>query len=211
MNIPNSLDNCLGGKMQCFYCGKNVEDNGVERQGHTFCNNLCRYSFEKLGDVSKSQSSVVETYVDKRVKLADSESFSNNKYIKLISPTILIVLIGILIYKGIPNYVEDKAFTVLWICICFVGFIASVAAKKQNKPHHPQTYVDKQGISKDNSKSVFDNNYLKIVFAVLTVLLIYRSISNYIDQKQTEALIKDLDKTMIQFDRNMDRFKMNKH
>ena len=189
--------------MQCFYCGKNIEDNGVERQGHTFCNNLCRYSFEKFG-TSKSHTSIVaiKSDVTKKNKDVDPESLANNKYIKLIA-TIVVVVIGILIYKGISNYVENKqAFTVIWLCICLFGFIASVAATKRND-HHPQTNVDKKKVSNANFKSIFDNNYLKLVFAILTALLIYRSITNYIEYKQTEALIKDLDKTMIQFDRNM--------
>jgi hypothetical protein len=169
MNIPNSLDKCLGGKMQCFYCGKNVEDIGVERQGHTFCNNLCRYSFEKSGSAPKSQSFVVET----------SKTDDVNKTNK----------IG-------DNKLHTKA---------------DECAQKQYKTHNLQTCVDNKESIKASSKSVFDNNYIKIVFAVLSALLIYRSISNYIDQKQTEALIKDLDKTMIQIDRNMGKFKINKH
>lgn len=210
--------------MQCFYCGKNIEVNGVVRQGHTFCNNLCRYSFEKFGGTLKSQSSVIETskteganntrnVVNKlniqaaeAQKLADFESFlNNNKYIKIIS-AILVLLIGFLIYMGISNYVENKqAFRVLWICICFVGFIVSVAAQKKNKPAHPQTDSDNRDVGKAAFKSVFDNNFLKIVLAVLTALLIYRTISDYIEYKQTEALMKDLDKTMIQFNRDMEK------
>jgi hypothetical protein len=375
--------------MPCSYCGNNVEDNGVVLQGHTFCNSLCRYSFEKANGALKTQSSVLiisktddanktkhvdtkspihaaetakkqnkapglQTYVNKRDKLADFESFSNNKYIK-IATAILIALIGFLIYKGIENYFENKQlFRILWICICSVGFIVTAAAKKQNKKvpddikqqlqnetiflclkgaskewlvctdkqvyifkkgfvtghslgsnnfhllyqnvssvqvykhpfsgyfeissggmqntsesywssdknkspqdapncvsllgkedfdkfqaacdfingkiqalqnsteqpnqnienktHGQQTSADNRRDEISNFKSIFDNNYLKLVLAILTALLLYRSITNYVEYKQTEAALKDLDKdlekTMIQIDKNMDKFKM---
>lgn len=212
--------------MLCFYCGKNVEDNGVVRDGHTYCNNLCRYSFEKFGGTSKSHSFIVEKskiegtnnprHVDNKLniraaeaqKMADFESFlNNNKYIKFLS-TIFVLLIIFLIYRGILSHVENKqAFRILWICIGTVAFIAASAAKK-NKT---QTSADKQGVSKATFKSIFDNNYLKLVFAILTALLIYRAITNYIEYKQTESFIKDLDKTMLQFNGNMNKFKMQKH
>jgi hypothetical protein len=75
----------------------------------------------------------------------------------------------------------------------------------ENKTHSPQTYVGKREVQMSNSKSFFDNNYLKLVFAILTALLIYRGISNYIEYKQTEAALKDLDKTMNQFHKNMNK------
>jgi uncharacterized membrane protein len=214
--------------MLCSYCGKNIEYNGVVLQGHSFCNNICRYSFEKaskIDDINKikrvdtksqiqaaetvkkqNKTPGLETYVYKLAKMSDSKSFINNKYIKLII-IILIALIGFLIYKGIENFFENKQlFRILWICICSVGFIASVAAKKHNKTPGQETIVDNQGDNKSNSKSFFDNNYLKLVLAILTALLIYRAISDYIEYKQTEAALKDLDKTMIQFEKDMNKF-----
>lgn len=216
--------------MHCYYCGKTVEENGVVREGHTYCNNLCRYSFEKFGNTSKSHSSVVEKgkiegtnnprHVDNKLniraaeaqKMAAFESFlNNNKYIKFLS-TIFVLLIIFLIYRGILNHVENKqAFRILWICIGTVGFIAASAAKKKNKTQQPQTSADKQGVSQANFKSIFEFNYLKLVFAILTALLIYRAFTNYIEYKQTESFIKDLDKTMLQFNGNMNKFKMQKH
>lgn len=214
--------------MLCSYCGKITEDNGVVLQGHTFCNNICRYLFEKASKTddinkikrvdTKSQIHVAETvkkqnktpglqtYVYKRAKMADFESFISNKYIKLIS-AILIGLIGFLIYKGILNHIEDKqTFRIIWICIGLVGFIATFAAKKQNKTLGQQTSVDNRRDKISNFKSIFDNNYLKLVFAILTALLLFRGITNYIEYKQTEAALKDLDKTMIQFEKNMNKF-----
>ena len=80
----------------------------------------------------------------------------------------------------------------------------------ENKTHGPQTYVDNREVKMSNFKSIFNNNYLKLVFAILTALLLYRGITNYIEYKQTEAALKDLDKdldkTMIQFKKNMDKF-----
>lgn len=79
----------------------------------------------------------------------------------------------------------------------------------ENKTHGPQTYVDTREAKISNSKSIFDNNYLKLVLAILTALLLYRGITNYIEYKQTEAALKDLnkdlDKTMNQFNKNMQK------
>lgn len=208
----------------CSNCGK-IVDNGVLLQGHTFCDNICRYSFEKASktdDINKTRRSDtktqihsaeivkklnktpgLQTYADKRAKMSDFDSIFNNKYFKLVS-AILIALIGFLIYRGISNYIEDKqTFRILWMCIGLVGFIATVAAKKQNKTPGQQTSVDNRGDKTFNFKSIFDNNYLKLVFAILTALLLYRGITNYIEYKQAEAALKDLDKNMIQFDKNM--------
>lgn len=68
------------------------------------------------------------------------------------------------------------------------------------------SYVDKREVKTSNSKSIFDNSFLKLVLAILTALLIYRGISNYIEYKQTEADLKDLDKFMSQIDKNMNKF-----
>jgi uncharacterized membrane protein (DUF373 family) len=218
--------------MLCSHCGKIIEDNGVVLQGHTFCNNICRYSFEKArktDDINKikrvdtksqihaaetvkkqNKTPSLQTYVDKRAKMSDFESIFNNKYFKLVS-AILTALIALMIYRGISNHIENKqTFRILWICIGFVGFIATVAAKKHNKTPGQQTSVDNRGDKTFNFKSIFDNNYLKLVFAILTALLLYRGITNYIEYKQAEAALKDfdkdLDKTMIQFEKDMNKF-----
>jgi hypothetical protein len=240
-NIPNSSDNCWGGKMLCSHCGKNVEGDGVVLQGHAFCNNLCHYSFQKANRALKTQPSDLstnkednvsnikridakssihaaeikrrqnrirdlQTKVDKRARMAEIESLSNNKYFKLVC-TILIVIIGFLIYRGFSNFIGNKLVAaVIWTCICSIGFIAASAAKKQNKPQGQESDVDNRGDKMSSVKSIFDNNYLKLVFAILTALFIYRGITNYIEYKQTEAALKDLDKTMIQFDKNMQRY-----
>ena len=221
MNVLNSSLNYLGGKMLCSHCGKFIEDNGVVLQGQTFCNNICRYLFEKArktndrnknthsdtkshihsAEIVKKQSKTLglQTDVDNRAKMCDFDSIFNNEHFKIVS-TILIALIGFLIYKGISNFIEDKqTFRILWMCICFVGFIATVAAKKQNKTPGQLNSVDNRGDKTSNFKSIFDNNYLKLVFAILTALLLYRGVTNYIEYKQAEAALKDLDKYMIQF------------
>jgi hypothetical protein len=112
--------------MSCIHCGKIIEEgNGLVYQGNSFCNNLCRYSYEKANGKSNALISGIKKDSDMAIKIS-SGNLKQQKDIPVKKERLAWkIYFWILVILGLSTYVL-QGFHRFWEVLDFLYFIGSM-------------------------------------------------------------------------------------